>query len=350
MPPATPADPRPSFFSPGSSFKRLIAGSVPQPDPDQDGVVWQEPESYSAAICRKDHPRDATALTSIRDVLRHRAGSDGTATPSGSKVTPGGPSGTPHHLTPPSARAKPAVEVSMQAADGLFSGMPESEAVKILHDLEVNPSLANSWTSSSSSSGSDGHTSHSGFVETRIRRGQTASIISTNSDGTVTADDAISRSGTPPPLPPKETLISMVTDPPPNSPEAKQSSLTSALTNTLTSAVRYVLKTGDVQRPVQALTHHGLLSTESPPIDERPHIKYDWTIGKRLRFSCTVYYAKQFDALRRRCTIQDDFLRSLARSENWTADGGKSKSNFWKTSDDQFIIKTLVDAWNVADL
>ena len=30
--------------------------------------------------------------------------------------------------------------------------------------------------------------------------------------------------------------------------------------------------------------------------------------------------------------------------------GGKSKSNFWKTSDDRFIIKTLVNAWNVADL
>jgi len=43
-------------------------------------------------------------------------------------------------------------------------------------------------------------------------------------------------------------------------------------------------------------------------------------------------------------------LKSLERSENWTAVGGKSKSNFWKTSDDRFIIKTLVNAWNVADL
>ena len=32
------------------------------------------------------------------------------------------------------------------------------------------------------------------------------------------------------------------------------------------------------------------------------------------------------------------------------ATGGKSKSNFWKTSDNRFIIKTLVNAWNVADL
>ena len=85
-------------------------------------------------------------------------------------------------------------------------------------------------------------------------------------------------------------------------------------------------------------------------IDERPHIKYDWTIGKRLKFSCTVYYAKQFDALRRRCGVEDVFVRSMAKCEPWKAQGGKSRSNFWKTSDDRFIIKTLVNAWNVADL
>ena len=58
----------------------------------------------------------------------------------------------------------------------------------------------------------------------------------------------------------------------------------------------------------------------------------------------------QFDILRRRCGIEDTFLKSLSQSTNWTADGGKSRSNFWKTTDDRFIIKTLVNAWNVADL
>jgi 1-phosphatidylinositol-3-phosphate 5-kinase len=99
--------------------------------------------------------------------------------------------------------------------------------------------------------------------------------------------------------------------------------------------------------------HHGLLTAANADafaIDERPHIKYDWTIGKRLKFSCTVYYAKQFDNLRRRCGIEDVFVKSLSRSANWAAEGGKSKSNFWKTADDRFIIKTLVNAWNVADL
>jgi 1-phosphatidylinositol-3-phosphate 5-kinase len=63
-----------------------------------------------------------------------------------------------------------------------------------------------------------------------------------------------------------------------------------------------------------------------------------------------VYYAKQFDALRRRCGVEEAFARSMARCEPWKAQGGKSRSNFWKTLDERFIIKTLINAWNVADL
>ena len=117
--------------------------------------------------------------------------------------------------------------------------------------------------------------------------------------------------------------------------------------------MRYMLNGSDGQQTTNSpygRPHHGLLSTELLSIDERPHIKYDWTVGKRLKFSCTVYYAKQFDQLRRRCGVEDVFIHSLSRSANWAADGGKSKSNFWKTADDRFIIKTLVNAWNVADL
>lgn len=63
-----------------------------------------------------------------------------------------------------------------------------------------------------------------------------------------------------------------------------------------------------------------------------------------------AYFAKQFDALRRRCGVAEGFNRSLAESANWLAEGGKSKANFFKTSDDRYIIKSLVNAWNVADL
>ncbi|KAF9032399.1 hypothetical protein BJ165DRAFT_1410851 [Panaeolus papilionaceus] len=172
----------------------------------------------------------------------------------------------------------------------------------------------------------------------------------------------------PPPLPPKgdkeqaaASSVKAATTTPPDPPSNTSSSITSTLANGLHSAMRYVMNSEPVSRiitpPLAAAPsvkkpnphHHGLLADISI-IDDRPHIKYDWTVGKRLKFSCTVYYAKQFDTLRKRCGVSDTFLKSLSRSANWTADGGKSKSNFWKTSDDKFIIKTLVNAWNVADL
>ena len=151
----------------------------------------------------------------------------------------------------------------------------------------------------------------------------------------------------PPPVP--------VKDAPSLSPAASARSPFSSLSG-LTTAMRSVLSNSDaIPRPQSAAStsstkHHGLLSADIAPIDERPHIKYDWTVGKRLKFSCTAYYAKQFDILRKRCGVDEIFLKSLSKSQNWCAEGGKSKSNFWKTSDDRFIIKTLVNAWNVADL
>ena len=238
----------------------------------------------------------------------------------------------------------------MQAADGEVSGVRE-DAGKLLHDLEANAHVVHTWRSTSSD-----NSSTSGFVETNIRRGKSASMISTDSDASTAPPGDLDRSLTPPPLPPQdssvpaEPLETQTAQSEPSAIGATPSSFITSITNTLTSAMKYMLNPGDSPRVVPPAPHHALLSTDSPAIDERPHIKYDWTIGKRLKFSCTIYYARQFDSLRRRCGIEDGFLKSLMRSANWAADGGKSRSNFWKTSDDQFIIKTLVNAWNVADL
>lgn len=59
-------------------------------------------------------------------------------------------------------------------------------------------------------------------------------------------------------------------------------------------------------------------------------------IGKRARFSCTVYFARQFDFLRKRCNVDSSttdgsafdthIVRSLERCVGWEAEGGKSKS------------------------
>ncbi|KAH9847776.1 hypothetical protein C2E23DRAFT_847419 [Lenzites betulinus] len=362
-PPTTPSVTRPSLFRAGESLRRLVSGTAPQPDPDHDDAGWQEPETYSAVISRKEHPREPVSLISIRDVLRQKASADA-GTSSSMLLLPGANGSKSSGIeTPRSARAKPAVEVSSLAADGRVSGMPEAveTAGKILHDLGAASKAASSSRSSLSSL-THSRRSSSGFVETNIRRGKASSIVSDSDDSTVGLGSSGSVATPPPPSPPpkdgedpaKKVLPPQPEDlsEPPVTPSkaGTSSTFTSAFTNSLTSAMRYVLKPGEPPRPPTGTPHHGLLTTDHSPIDDRPHIKYDWTIGKRLRFSCTAYYAKQFDVLRKRCGVEDVFLKSLARSENWAAEGGKSRSNFWKTTDNRFIIKTLVNAWNVADL
>lgn len=48
-------------------------------------------------------------------------------------------------------------------------------------------------------------------------------------------------------------------------------------------------------------------------------------------FTCIVYYAKEFETLRRQCDINQLLIESLSRCDMWTASGGKSKSHFYKT-------------------
>ena len=335
-----------------SSFK--FFGSSHKPDPDREDSVWHEPEICSAVVTRKEHPRDPTALLSLRDVLRHKVHVDGSSGapssifPSVSRMTNNGAPGAP-----PMAWAKPAVEVNVAAVDGQVTGMPQAvvTAGRILHELDA----ASEPSSKSSSS----------FVETNVHRGKTSSILSQSQgtttgpvDGPAQADihsptplHATTGAGTLVDTRSRSSTVSTMQD---QAEESTHDNSVFSWTSSLTNAMRYMLKAEFPAQPSPVVTKnhhgHGLLSTDPLTIDERPHIKYDWTIGKRLKFSCTVYYAKQFDALRRRCGVEEVFAKSMAKCENWKAEGGKSRSNFWKTSDSRFIIKTLVNAWNVADL
>ena len=59
------------------------------------------------------------------------------------------------------------------------------------------------------------------------------------------------------------------------------------------------------------------------------------------RFFVKVFFADQFDALRRNCGIEHSFIESLARCRKWDASGGKSGSAFLKTHDDRYIVKEI---------
>ncbi|XLS90018.1 hypothetical protein HN51_066026 [Arachis hypogaea] len=64
--------------------------------------------------------------------------------------------------------------------------------------------------------------------------------------------------------------------------------------------------------------------------------------GGRVNFSVTCYFAKQFEALRKKCCSNEvDFVRSLSRCQRWRAQGGKSNVYFAKSLDERFIIKQV---------
>lgn len=83
--------------------------------------------------------------------------------------------------------------------------------------------------------------------------------------------------------------------------------------------------------------------------NQLPHLQFTYSLGDKIKLSCTVYHAEPFDALRRRCAIDKDIIASLAKVENWDAAGGKSKALFFRTEDRRFVIKELVSKWTVSD-
>lgn len=80
--------------------------------------------------------------------------------------------------------------------------------------------------------------------------------------------------------------------------------------------------------------------TYSKTLHARVSFGEDGPLGK-VKYSVTCYHAKQFDALRRICCPELDFIRSLSRCKKWGAQGGKSNVFFAKTLDDRFIIKQV---------
>ncbi|KAF8797636.1 hypothetical protein BYT27DRAFT_7265512 [Phlegmacium glaucopus] len=357
--------PSSSFFSVATGYKLFSSGSRNQPDPDQEGVVWNEPEQYYSVISRKEPSRDHVSRLGMRDILRQKShsgtSSNGVATPPIRSL-----SISSTQVISPTTKAD--VTITPKAAEGKVSGGSDT-----LDTVEppVLQELSSVTTPRPSSDKASTVISVAPDPQLQIESEKAPSVISVESEGGESEETARQDKGqdnialttlSPPPLPPKEFAQKEKTVEDPSStiqsktPETvppTSSSFASALAHGINSAVRFVINaesSATVSPSSSNVKHHALLLADITSIDERPHIKYDWTIGKRLKFSCTVYYAKQFDALRRRCGINDLFLKSLARSTNWTAQGGKSKSNFWKTNDGRFIIKSLVNAWNVADL
>ncbi|KAI8978967.1 hypothetical protein BDB01DRAFT_798761 [Pilobolus umbonatus] len=78
-----------------------------------------------------------------------------------------------------------------------------------------------------------------------------------------------------------------------------------------------------------------------PETDERER---PWRFafqGGSTNFTCKIYFAEQFEMLRKHCGCDDLYISSLARCTTWDASGGKSGSIFLKTQDERFLIKQI---------
>ncbi|KAM0258493.1 hypothetical protein ACHAQJ_003832 [Trichoderma viride] len=70
------------------------------------------------------------------------------------------------------------------------------------------------------------------------------------------------------------------------------------------------------------------------------HLKYQFKEGAAI-MTCKIFYAEQFDALRRKCGVAERIVESLSRCLQWDSKGGKTKSVFLKTLDDRLVLKSL---------
>ncbi|KPI45419.1 1-phosphatidylinositol 3-phosphate 5-kinase fab1 [Cyphellophora attinorum] len=70
------------------------------------------------------------------------------------------------------------------------------------------------------------------------------------------------------------------------------------------------------------------------------HLKYQFAEGP-AKMLCKIFFAEQFDAVRRKCGVADRVVESLSRCLKWDSKGGKTKSLFLKTLDDRFVLKSL---------
>lgn len=338
----------PPSYRPTTSMRRSFSGpisfsgasngfafkSYAEPVREVDDMMGREIEEFSAVISRKETPRDVTPLLSLREVLKHPRSFDTSSSPS--RIgTPSTASRLTGLSVPKGAWSKPDVQVSMQNAGGEVT----ASAASSLPDLTTTAQTssvkpANAPASSCGPSG----------IST-----QPYSTITAN---TLTSQPTISeRPSTEASAEPSKRLG--MDGPPPEYP--------TMFGSTFTGALRFMMSPNNLRRPHEPRTTYdetlhrlALLGLDHgsslPRIDSRPHLQYDFTVGNRLRFSCTSYYALQFHHLRKQCGIEEAFMRSLERTTGWIAEGGKSKASFFKTADDRFILKTLVTAWHVSDL
>jgi 1-phosphatidylinositol-3-phosphate 5-kinase len=103
------------------------------------------------------------------------------------------------------------------------------------------------------------------------------------------------------------------------------------------------LKTDIVEIKIPDDQNKSELDLENIMLKKGFHLKYQFEEGYSS-ILCKIFFTHQFDALRRKCGVSENYIESLARCVKWDSTGGKSGSAFLKTLDQRFIIKELSKA------
>ncbi|KZZ91258.1 phosphatidylinositol-4-phosphate 5-kinase fab1 [Ascosphaera apis ARSEF 7405] len=116
------------------------------------------------------------------------------------------------------------------------------------------------------------------------------------------------------------------------------------------SVIAFALNSEDYKQKLAAAAAEAKLASPTEETDIACEDDLLQETGTHLKFlfqeseadmMCKIFYAGQFDALRRKCGVSNRIVESLSRCMKWDSQGGKSQSLFLKTTDQRFILKSL---------
>lgn len=294
-----------------SASDQPAVGLVTHQNLDLDQRSWQTPpEPIIAAVKRKRRGREASILA----LTLRRVGSTVSAGSESLRAQP-----WDVNASLPRVRARNESDDGRDGAaatDFLATSGLDPQTLEIIpsrtKDRKESSTARRSYKSSTISSSSGAHDTFRAYI-TQVS-GRPASLASLFSRETATEDDASTV---------ERSSESVVADKAP----------TNAIDTQPASASASEASGGGHKTP-------------TPNRPESPHVKHN-IFHANTKISCVSWFAEEFAALRERWGIEEDFVESLSSSARWQASGGKSRSTFFKTSDEKWIGKQLLTVWSV---
>ncbi|KAK4684262.1 hypothetical protein P7C73_g5929, partial [Tremellales sp. Uapishka_1] len=309
---------------PSEENTTVTTGPSTNNSPTASSDEWTPTELWSAVVVRRETPRD---LLSLRSSLNKKRSDVSLA-----------PAMLPMSITPNTA----SLELSLEQVEGKSQASDRlGDLVRTIEKATAQDPILTMKARSPSMSESDG-----GFTpRMRARR----PMLDDGPPSAFRATRSVSNTIASTPITPTASSTN---------PKEGWSSVTSSFSNSFNQLIKTASDVGESigsfkirgsDRSLSALMGPLSMMSSMDAMDDRPHIQFSYSIGDRLKFGCTVFYAMAFDNLRRRCAIDKSVIGSLSRCSTWDAQGGKSKASFFMTHDKRYIVKELVSKWNVSD-